>query len=156
MYRKSNEQTYIQFSSVHELSQVLFFATPLIEARQASLSITNSQSLLKLMSNESLMPSNHLILCHPPLLPPSIFPSICAGKEHSLCRRMRSSVGYAVENGRSNTLTITEVTCSACILYSSSLRLFQHQFPGTRFFHRQGEERMVWGRFKSTTFNVLL
>ena len=50
--------------------------TPWIAARRASLSITNSQSLLKLMSIESVMPSNHLILCHPLLLPPSVFPSI--------------------------------------------------------------------------------
>ena len=50
--------------------------TPWTAAHQASLSITNSQSLLKLMSIESVMPSNHLILCHPLLLPPSIFPSI--------------------------------------------------------------------------------
>ena len=50
--------------------------TPWTAARQASLSITNSQSLLKLMSIESVMPSSHLILYHPPLLPPSIFPSI--------------------------------------------------------------------------------
>ena len=50
--------------------------TPQTAARQASLSITNSWSLLKLMSIESVMPSNHLILCHPRLLPPSIFPSI--------------------------------------------------------------------------------
>ena len=52
------------------------FATPWTAARQASLSITNSQSLLKLMSIESVMPSNHLILCHPFLLLASIFPSI--------------------------------------------------------------------------------
>ena len=52
------------------------FATPWTAARQASLSITNSQSLLKLISIESVMPSNHLILCHPLLLLPSIFPSI--------------------------------------------------------------------------------
>ena len=52
------------------------FATPWAAARQASLSITNSQSLLKLMSLESVMPSNHLILCHPFLLLPSVFPSI--------------------------------------------------------------------------------
>ena len=50
--------------------------TPWTAARQASLSITNSQSLLKLMSIELVIPSNHLILCHPPLLPFSIFPSI--------------------------------------------------------------------------------
>ena len=64
------------FSSVQLLSHVQLFATPGTAARQASLSITNSQSLLKLMSIESVMPSNHLVLCHPPLLPHSIFPSI--------------------------------------------------------------------------------
>ena len=64
------------FSSVQLLSRVRLFATPRIAARQASLSITNSQSLLKLMSIESVMPSNHLILCLPLLLLPSIFPSI--------------------------------------------------------------------------------
>ena len=63
-------------SSVQSLSRVQLFATPWTATRQASLSITNSQILLKLMSITSVMPSNHLILCHPLLLPPSIFPSI--------------------------------------------------------------------------------
>ena len=62
-------------SSVQSFSPVQLFVTPWTAARQASLFITNSQSLLKLMSVESMMPSNHLILCHPLLLP-SIFPSI--------------------------------------------------------------------------------
>ena len=65
------------FSSVSSVTQsCLTLATPWTAARQASLSITNSQSLLKLMSIESVMPSNHLILCHPLLLLPSIVPSI--------------------------------------------------------------------------------
>ena len=64
------------FSSVQSFSHVRLFATPWTAARQASLSITSSQSLLKLMSIESVMPSNHLILCRPLLLQPSIFPSI--------------------------------------------------------------------------------
>ena len=64
------------FSSVHLFSHVWLFATPWTAARHASLSITHSRSLLKLMSIESVMPSNHLILCRPLLLPPSIFPSI--------------------------------------------------------------------------------
>ena len=63
-------------SSVQLLSCVQLFATPWTAARQASLSITNSQSLLKFMSIESVMPSNHLILHRPPLLPLSLFPSI--------------------------------------------------------------------------------
>ena len=63
-------------SSIQSLSHVWFFVIQWTAARQASLSITNSQSLLKLTSMESVMPSNHLILCCPLLLPPSIFPSI--------------------------------------------------------------------------------
>ena len=63
-------------SSVQLLSHVRLFVTPWTAAHHASLSITNPQSLLKLMSIESVMPSNHLILCHPLLLLPSVFPSI--------------------------------------------------------------------------------
>ena len=65
-----------QVSSVQLLSCIRLFATPLTAARQASLSITNSHSRLKLMSIVSLMPSNHLILCRPLVLPPSISPCI--------------------------------------------------------------------------------
>ena len=65
-----------KFSSVQSLSHVWLFATPWIVARQASLSITNSRNLPKPMSIESVMPSNHLILCHPLLLLPPILPSI--------------------------------------------------------------------------------
>ena len=64
------------FSSVQSLSHARLLATPWTAAHQASLSISNSQSLLKLMSIELKMPSNHLILCHTLLLLPSIFPSI--------------------------------------------------------------------------------
>ena len=64
----------VQFRSVQSLSHVRLFATPWTAARQASLSITNSLSLLTLMSIKSVMPFNHLILCHSLLLPPSIFP----------------------------------------------------------------------------------
>ena len=66
----------VQFSSVQSLSRVRLFATLWITAHQASLSITNSQSLLKLMSIESVMPSSHLILCRPLLLLPQVPPSI--------------------------------------------------------------------------------
>ena len=65
-----------QFSSVQSLSRVWLFATPWIAARQASMSITNSRSSLKLMCIESVMPSSHLILCRPLLLLPPIPPSI--------------------------------------------------------------------------------
>ena len=67
---------FTTFSSVQSLSRVQLFATPWTAPCQASLSITNSRSLPKLMSIESVMPSNHLILCRPLLLLPSIFPNI--------------------------------------------------------------------------------
>ena len=82
-YNKFQRETrifYVKFStyisSIQSVSHIQLFVTPWTAARQASLSITNSRSLLKLMSIESMMPSNHLILCCPLLLPPSIFPSI--------------------------------------------------------------------------------
>ena len=78
----------LQFSSVQSLSHVQLFVTPWTSARQASLSITNSSSLLKLMSIELVMPSNHLILCRPLLLLPSFFSSIrIFSKESVLCIR---------------------------------------------------------------------
>ena len=76
----------VQFSSVQSLSHVRLFATPWTAAFQASPSITNSQSLLKLMSIESAMPSNHFVPCHPLLLPPSIFPSIRVFSNESVLR----------------------------------------------------------------------
>ena len=81
-------QVSVQVSSIQSLSQVWLFATPWIAAHQASLSITNSQSLLKLMSMELVMPSSHLILCHPLLLLPPIPPSIRVfSSESTLCIR---------------------------------------------------------------------
>ena len=74
------------FSSVQLLSCVQLFATPWTAARQASLSINNSWSLLKLMSIESVMPSNHLNFCHPLLLLPSIFLSIKVFSNESVLR----------------------------------------------------------------------
>ena len=71
-----SKSLFFQFSSVQLLSRVRLFATPRIAARQASLSITNSQSSLKLRSIELVIPSSHLILCHPLLLLPPILPSI--------------------------------------------------------------------------------
>ena len=75
-----------QFSSVQSLSHVRLFTTPWTAARQAFLSITNSRSWFKLMSIESVMPSNHLILCCPLLLLPSIFPNIRVFSNESALR----------------------------------------------------------------------
>ena len=80
--------TLDNFSSVQSLSYVWLFATPWTAAHQASLSITNFWSFLKLMSIESVMPSNHFIFCHPLLLLPSIFPSMRVfSSESVLCIR---------------------------------------------------------------------
>ena len=88
--QETNNKELLRFitsvSSVHSFSHVWLFATPWTAACQASLSITNSWSLLKLMFVELVMPSNHLILCSPLLLPPSIFPSIWVfSNESALC-----------------------------------------------------------------------
>ena len=77
---------YVQFNSVQSLSCVRLFVTPWTTACQASLSITNFWSLPKLMSIESVMTSNHLILCHPLFLLPSIFPSISVFLNESALR----------------------------------------------------------------------
>ena len=74
----------LSISSVQSLSHVRLFATPGTAELQASLSITNSRSLLKLMSIMSVVPSNYLIFCHPLLLPPSIFPSIRVFSDESV------------------------------------------------------------------------
>ena len=83
---KINIKNKIIFSSVQSLSRLQLFATPWTAARQASLSITNSRSLPKPMSIESMMPFNRLILCHPLLLLPSIFRSIRVFSNESVLR----------------------------------------------------------------------
>ena len=79
-------ESSVQFSSFQSLSRVRLFATPRITARQASLSITNSRSLLRLTSIGSVMPSSHLILCSPLLLLPPIPPSITVFSNESTLR----------------------------------------------------------------------
>ena len=89
-YRKkySFQSMKLVFSSVQLLSCVWLFTTPWTAARQASLSITNSQSLFKLIYTELVMPSNHLIPCRPLLLQPSVFPSIRVfSNDSALCIR---------------------------------------------------------------------
>ena len=83
------------FSSVQLLSHVQLYVTPWIAAHQASLFITNSWSLLKLMSIESVMPSNYLILCSHLLLPPSIFPSIRVFSSKSVLRIRWPNIGIS-------------------------------------------------------------
>ena len=90
-------------SSAQLLSCVQLFATSWTAASQDSMAITNSQNLLKLMSIESVMPSNHLILCHPLLLPPSIFPSIRVfSKESVLCSKWPKYWSFSFNISSSN------------------------------------------------------
>ena len=93
----------ICFSSVQSLSHDQLFVIPWTATCQASLSTTNSRSLLKLMSIELVMPSNHLILCHPLLLLPSIFPSIRVfSNELALCSRRPKYWSFSFSIGPSN------------------------------------------------------
>ena len=95
-------RAYHKLSSVQSLSRVHLFANPWIAARQASLSITNSRTFLKLMSVELVMPSKHLILCCPLLLP-SIFPSIRVfSKESVLCIRWTKYWSFSFSISPSN------------------------------------------------------
>ena len=93
----------VQFSSVQSLSHIWLFATPWTAAHQASMSIANSRSLLKLMSIELVMPSNYLILCHPLLLLPSLFPSIRVfSNESVLWNRWAKYWSFSFSIGTSN------------------------------------------------------
>ena len=93
----------LQFSSVQSLRRVRLFATPWTAACQASLSITNTLSLLKLMSILSVIPSNHLILCHSLLFPPSSFPSIRVfSSESVLCNRWPNYWSFSFSISPSN------------------------------------------------------
>ena len=102
-YQQHNESKCLQFNSVQSLSHVGLFATPWIAAHQASLSITNFQSLLKLMPIESVMPSSHLILCCPLLLLPPIPPSIKVFSLSQLCAWGGQSTGVSASVPPMNT-----------------------------------------------------
>ena len=99
------------FSLVQSVICVRLFVTPWTAARQASLSITNSQSLLKFMSIKSVMPSNHLILYHPLLLLPFIFPSIRVFSKESILR-----IGQSIEISAS--ASVLPMNIQDCLLYS--------------------------------------
>ena len=119
-------------SSVQSLSRVQLFATPWTAACQASLSITNSKSLLKLISIYLVMPSKHIILCHPLLLPPSIFSSI----------RVFSNESVLCTNGQS-----IRVSASASVLPMNIQAWFPLGWPGWVSLKSRGLSRV----FSNTT-----
>ena len=130
------------FSSVQLLSRVLLFATPWTKEYQASLSITNSWSPPKLMSIELVMPSNHLILCHPLLLPPSIFPSIRVFSNESTLHIRWPSIGVSASTSvlPMNTQDQSPLGWTGWISLQSkglsrvfsNTRVQKHQFFGTQ------------------------
>ena len=119
------------FSSVQLLSHIQLFATAWRAARQASLSITNSQSLPKLMSIESVMPSNHLILCRPLLLLPSVFPSIRVFSESALRTRWPKywsfSFHISLSNEHSGLISFRMDLVDLLAVQGTLKRLLQHQ-----------------------------
>ena len=122
-----------QFSSGQSLSCVQLFATPLTAARQASLSITNPWSSPKPMSIESVMPSNHLILCHPLLLLPSIFPSIRVFSNESALRMrwpMYWSFSFTISPSNEHTgLMSFRMDWLDLLAVQGTLKSLQHHSP---------------------------
>ena len=126
---------------MQSLSCIWFFVTPWAAARLASLSITNSQSLLKLMSIESVMPSNHLILCCPLLLPPQSFP----GSGSFQMSQFFASGGQSIE-----------VSASASILPVNIQDWFPLGWTGWISLHSKGLSRVSsTPQWKSTNSSVL-
>ena len=131
-------------SSVQLLSHVQLFAIPWTAARQTSLSFINSQSLLKLMSIESVMPSNHLILCCPLLLLPSIFPCIRVfSNESILCIRWPKYCNFSFSISSSNEYSglfplgwtgLISLQSKGVSRVFSNTTVQKHQFIGTQLF----------------------
>ena len=124
-----NKNLYLQI--VQSLSHVWLFVTPWTAARQASLSITNSRSLLKLLSIELVMPFNHLNLFHPLLLPPSIFPSIRVFFNESALhirwpKYWSFSFNISPSNGRSGLISFTMDWLDLLTVQETLKHLLQH------------------------------
>ena len=131
--------SFHQFSSVQSLSSVQLFVTPWTAAHHASLSITNSQSLLKLMSIESVIPSNHLILCCPLLLLPSIFPSLRVFLNESALRIWWSkywsfSFNISVSKEHSGLISFRMDLLDLLAVQGTLKTLFQHYSQKHQFF----------------------
>ena len=153
LFNCSSEETN-QFSSFQSLSCVWLFATPWTAACQASLSITNSWSLLKLMSTESVMPSNHLILCHPLFLLPSIFPNNRVFSSESLFRFRYQIIGVSA-SASVLPMTVQDwfllgLTCWISLLSKGLSRVFsnttvqKHQFLGAQLSSQSNSHIHTW------------
>ena len=153
-WNTGHKEKIVQFSTVQLLSRVWLFATPWITACQASLSITNSQSLLKLMSIESVMPSNDLILCRPLLLA-SIFPSIRVfSNESVLCIRWpkywRFSFSISLSNEYSRLISFRMDWLDVLAVQGTLKSLLQHhRIQKHQFF---GAQLSLWFSFHNHTW----
>ena len=146
--------SWLLHSSVQLLSHVRLFATPWIAARQASLSIANSRSLLKLMSIKSVMPSNHLILCCPLLLPPSTFPSIRVFSNESVfpirCQRIGVSASASDFSMNIQDWSPLEWTGWISLQFKGLSRVFsnttvqKHQFFGAQLSSQSSSHIYTW------------
>ena len=144
-----HQGNYFQFSSVQSLSHVRLFATPWITACQASLSITNSRSLLKLMSIKSVTPSSHLILCRPLLLPPPILP---ASESFSMSQLIETPVSASASVLPMNTQDWSPLGWTGWISLQSKWlsRVFsnttvqKHQFFGTQLSSQCNSHIHMW------------
>ena len=144
---------FVQFSSVQSLSCVQLFVTPWITARQDSLFITNSQSSHKLMSIKSVMPSSHLILCHPLFLLPSIFPSIKVfSSESVLCIRCPKYWSFSFSISPSNehpghplewTDWISLQSTGLSRVFSNTI-VQKHQFFGAQLSSQSNSHIQTW------------
>ena len=122
--------TILQFSSAESFSWIQLFGIEWTAACQASLSITNSQKLLKLMSIESVMPSNHLILCHPLLLLPEIFPSI---RVFSSLHQVARVLGFQLQHQSFQWIFRTDSLEDSLVGSPCSPRDSQESFPTPQF-----------------------
>ena len=137
-------ESMIQFSSVQSFSRVQLFLTPWIAARQASMSITNFQSSLRLTSIESVMPSSHLILCRPLLLLPPIPPSIRVFSNESALRMRWPKYWSFIQSREFHSLQRTPRT-----------DLLQNGLVGSPCSPRDSQESSPTPQFKSINSSVL-
>ena len=133
--------SFFLISSVQLFSCFWLFVTPWTAARQASLSITNSQSLLKLISVVSVMPSNHLILCHPLLLPPSVIPSIRVFSNESVLsirwtKYWSFSFNISPSNEYSGLISFRMDWLHLLAVQGTFKSLLQHHSPRASILHR--------------------